>query len=115
MSDNLSEGAAFIASGTAAGAAVSTTVGGMGLAGSFGGIGIGMGAMAAAGGVVGLAAYGAYKIINQDDTGKNFHRNLQALAEITKEYEDKKRWTDLEVDAELETLKTQMQTKNNPS
>ncbi|MBD2184413.1 hypothetical protein [Aerosakkonema funiforme] len=101
--------------GAVAGIGVYSAVGGMGL--SLGGtaVGIGMGTMASAGGIVGLAAYGLYKIINQADTGKNLDRNLQVLAEITNEYEDKKRWLDLEIDAELEALKAQMQIRSNPN
>lgn len=51
--------------GAAGGAGVSATIGGMGLAGSFGAVGIGMGSMAAAGGVVGLGVYGLYQAFNQ--------------------------------------------------
>jgi chaperonin cofactor prefoldin len=40
---------------------------------------------------------------------------MQALAEITREYEDKRRWATLEVEAELEALKAQMQTGTNPT
>lgn len=67
MINNYKEGAAFIYTGTAAGAGVSATVGGMGLVGSFGGIGIGMAPVAAAGGVVGAAAYGAFQAIGEGD------------------------------------------------
>lgn len=67
MAGNLGEGAAFIASGTAAGAGVSAAVGGMGLVGGFGGVGIGMAPVAAAGGVVGAAAYGAFCAIGEGD------------------------------------------------
>lgn len=99
---------AAIGIGAVGGAGVSAAVGGMGLAIGGNAVGIGMGAMTAAGGVVGLAAYGVYKIINQAEAEKNLHRNLQTLAEITNEYEDKKRWIDLEIDAELEAMKAQM-------
>jgi WD40 repeat protein len=74
-----------------------------------------MGTMAAAGGVVGLGVYGLYKIINGADAASNFSRNMQALAEITREYEDKSRWAALEVDAELEALKSQMATGTSPT
>jgi len=67
VAENLGEGAAFIASGTAAGAGVSAAVGGMGLVGGFGGVGIGMAPVAAAGGVVGAAAYGAFCAIGEGD------------------------------------------------
>ena len=65
--NELAEGATMIAGGTAAGAAVSATVGGMGLVGSFGGIAIGLAPVAAAGAVVGSAAYGAKKAIENKD------------------------------------------------
>jgi hypothetical protein len=111
------DSAAFGAIGIGAlgGAGVSATVGGMGLAGGFGAVGIGMGTMAAAGGVVGLGVYGLYKIINGADAASNFSRNMQPLAEITREYEDKSRWAALEVDAELEALKSQMVTGTSPT
>ncbi len=111
------DSAAFGAMGICAlgGAGVSATVGGMGLAGGFGAVGIGMGSMAAAGGVVGLGVYGLYKIINGADAASNFSRNMQALAEITREYEDKSRWAALEIDAELEALKSQMVTGTSPT
>ncbi|MFB2833693.1 DnaJ domain-containing protein [Floridanema evergladense] len=67
MSDNLTKGATFISTGTFTGAAVSTTFGNMGLVGGFGGIGIGMAPVAAAGGVVGAAAYGAFQAIGEGD------------------------------------------------
>lgn len=57
--DALAFGAVGI--GAVAGAKVSSTIGGMGLAGSFGAVGIGVGTMVAAGGVVGLGVYGLYQ------------------------------------------------------
>ncbi|XWK88129.1 MAG: DnaJ domain-containing protein [Phormidium sp.] len=67
MSDNLSKGTAFIYTGTFTGAAVSTTFGNMGLVGGFGGFGIGVAPVAAAGGVFGAAAYGAFEAIGEGD------------------------------------------------
>ncbi|BAZ27410.1 hypothetical protein NIES4073_83290 [Kalymmatonema gypsitolerans NIES-4073] len=67
MGQNSTTGAAFIAGGSLAGAGVSATLGGMGLAGGFGGVGIGTAPVVAAGGVVGAAAYGAFKAIAQGD------------------------------------------------
>ena len=64
---NKVEGAALVAGGTAAGAGVAATVGGMGLVGGFGGVAIGMAPVAAAGAVVGSAAYGAKKAIEEGD------------------------------------------------
>lgn len=60
-SNNLPEVAAFAAGGAATGAAVSSVIGGMGLAVGGTAIGIGMLPVAAAGTVVGLAAYGLKK------------------------------------------------------
>ena len=65
--ENSGESAAFIGGGTAIGAGVSATVGGMGLVGGFGGVAIGMAPVTAAGAVVGTAAYGAKKAIEQKD------------------------------------------------
>lgn len=61
------EGAALVAGGTVAGASVAGTVGGMGLVGGFGGVAIGAAPVVAAGAVVGSAAYGAKKAIEQGD------------------------------------------------
>lgn len=60
--DNLKEAAGFAAAGAAAGAGVSTLLGGMGLAVGGTAIGIGMAPVAAAGAVVGLAIFGATKV-----------------------------------------------------
>ncbi|HYX16931.1 MAG TPA: hypothetical protein VE944_21775 [Nostoc sp.] len=57
MTQNSKTGAAFIAGGTIAGAGVSATVGGMGLAGGFGAVGIGA-TPVVAGAVAGAAAFG---------------------------------------------------------
>ncbi|MEH2002658.1 MAG: hypothetical protein V7L00_28645 [Nostoc sp.] len=59
MTQNSKTGAAFIASGTIAGAGLSATVGRMGLAGGFGAVGIGTTPVVVAGAVAGAAAYGA--------------------------------------------------------
>jgi WD40 repeat protein len=60
-------GAAFITTGTLTGASISYIVGGIGIAGSFGGVGIGAASVTAAGAVVGAAAYGAFKGITEGD------------------------------------------------
>jgi hypothetical protein len=65
--NQLPEATAFVAGGTAAGAGVSAAVGGMGLVGGFGGVAIGMAPVAAAGAVVGSAAYGAKKALEEGD------------------------------------------------
>ena len=67
LNNNTGEGAAFVAGGTAAGAGVSATVGGMGLLAAGTGVGIGMAPVAAAGAVAGAAAYGAKKAIEDGD------------------------------------------------
>ncbi|NMG09661.1 DnaJ domain-containing protein [Brasilonema sp. UFV-L1] len=67
MTQNSKTGAAFIAGGSIAGAGVSATVGGMGLAGGFGAVGIGTVPVVGAGAVVGAAAYGALKGIGEGD------------------------------------------------
>ena len=53
----------FVAGGATSGAALSATLGGMGLAVGGTAVSIGMGSVAAAGTVVGLAAYGLKKAI----------------------------------------------------
>lgn len=67
MSENLTKGAAFISTGTFTGAAFSTTFGNMGLVGGLGYISIGFAPVAAVGGVVGAAAYGAFQAIGEGD------------------------------------------------
>lgn len=62
------EKAAFIGSGVAAGAVVSETVGGMGLAGAGTAIGIGAPHLLAVGAITGTAAYGAKKGIENRDS-----------------------------------------------
>ncbi len=63
---NISTGVAFISAGAIAGASLSSTIGGMGLVGSFGGIGIGAAPVVCAGAVTGAATYGAVKAIEGD-------------------------------------------------
>ncbi len=66
MTQNSKTGAAFITGGTIgtiAGAGISATVGGMGLAGGFGAVGIGATPVVAAGAVAGAAAYGTINVI----------------------------------------------------
>lgn len=60
-------GVGFIATGAVAGAGVSATVGGMGLAGGFGAVGIGATSLVGAGAVAGAATYGAIKAIAEGD------------------------------------------------
>jgi hypothetical protein len=63
---NVVTGAAFITAGTVAGINLSSTIGGMGLAGGFGAVGIGAVPVICAGAVTGAAAYGALQAIKGD-------------------------------------------------
>ena len=63
--NTLQEVIGFVASGAAAGAGFSSMIGGMGLAVGGGAIGIGMTPVAAAGSIVGLAAYGLKKALKK--------------------------------------------------
>ncbi|WP_414751896.1 hypothetical protein [Anabaena sp. CCY 9910] len=58
------EAAGYAAAGAAAGAGLSATVGGMGLALMGTAVGVGMAPVAAAGAIVGLAAYGVKKALS---------------------------------------------------
>jgi len=119
-----------IGMGAVGGAYVSSTIGGMGLAGSFGAVGIGMGTMAAAGGVVGLGVYGLYKACKPepgermagavDAFGRMESKVLemeaytQALLELDPLFAEdswKQKFAALEIEEELEALKTQQQQK----
>jgi WD40 repeat protein len=122
--------------GALGGAGVSATVGGMGLAGGFGAVGIGMGTMAAAGGVVGLGVYGFYKAFKQEPGQRMagaidafermeskvlemeaYTQYTQALLELELEALEKKLLGDpveqnfaaLEMEEELEALKASVQ------
>ena len=61
-------GATFITTGTLTGAAISSTVGGIGIAGSFGAVGIGATTVTAVGTVLGAATYGTFTGIIQGDS-----------------------------------------------
>jgi WD40 repeat protein len=61
-------GAIFMTTGTLTGATISSTVGGMGIVGRFGGLGIGEASVTAAGAVIGAAAYGAFEGMRTGDT-----------------------------------------------
>ena len=67
MKSNYSTGIVFITTGTLTGAAISSTVGGIGIAGGFGAVGIGATSVTAIGAVFGAAAYGAFTGITQAD------------------------------------------------
>jgi hypothetical protein len=91
--------------GTLGGAGVSAAVGGMGLSVGGTAFGIGMGAMAATGGVVGLGIYGLCRIFQGTNSQNKLYSNILTLEQITKEYEEEKCWANLEVEEELQALK----------
>ena len=99
------DSAAFgaIGIGAAAGAGVSATVGGMGLAGSFGAVGIGMGTMAAAGGVVGLGVYGLYKAFKQEP-GQRMAGAIEAFGRMESKVLEREAYTQALLGLELEAL-----------
>jgi hypothetical protein len=96
--------------GTLGGVGLSATVGGMGLSVGGTAFGIGMTSMAAAGGIIGLGIYGLTKIVSDGGRDAKIYRNLEFLETITREYEEERKWADLEsgylgIDAELQALK----------
>ncbi|MGF1590014.1 MAG: PspA/IM30 family protein [Pleurocapsa sp.] len=123
---------AFAAMGLGAigGAGVSTTIGGVGI--SFGGsvFGIGMGSMAVMGGIFGLGVYGLAKMFssssNPETITQTFDRMeekisyeeayYQAMIElwlekILKDFDQESKFTSLELEEELEILKSQTRAK----
>ncbi len=64
---NVAEATGYAATGAAVGSQVAATVGGMGLVGGFGGVAVGAAPVVAAGAVVGTAAYGAKKALEEGD------------------------------------------------
>jgi WD40 repeat protein len=73
MSGESRLGTVFIATGATVGAGVSTAVGGMGLAGSFGAIGVGAAPVIAVGAIFGSAIYGATTaLIDRDPLAAGF-------------------------------------------
>ena len=101
--------AAFGAIGLGAfgGASVSATVGGMGLAGGFGAVGIGMGTMAAAGGVVGLGVYGLYKAFKQEP-GQRMAGAIDAFERMESKVLDLEAYTQAVLEVELEALERKL-------
>lgn len=73
----------FVVGGTAAGAGISSAVGGMGLVGSFGGIGIGAAPILGAGAITGMAAYGAFRGIAEGDRAAFGAIGLGAVSGVT--------------------------------
>lgn len=105
--------------GSLGGVAVSATMGGMGLSVGGAAFGIGMGSMAAAGGVLGLSVYGLTKILTNGNKEAKMYRNLSYLEEITREYEEERKWRDLEsgylgIEAELQALKASLFSQGTP-
>ncbi len=104
--------------GTLGGVGVSATVGGIGLSVGGTAFSIGMGSMATAGGIVGLGIYGLTKIFSHTSQPTKLYRNLQYLEAITLEYEEERKWADLEsgylgIEAELQALKATLLQDNN--
>lgn len=85
--------------GALGGAGLYSTVGGVGLVGGFGGIGLGMGALSAVGGVVGLGIYGAIKILDQ---GSSKESAAQAFGRMEEKINADLAWQLAYTDALLE-------------
>jgi hypothetical protein len=113
--------------GAVGGVGVSATIGGIGV--SFGGsvFGVGMGSMAAMGGILGLGVYGLAKMFsystNPEPIAETFNRMedriayeeayYQAMIElwlekILKDFDQESEFTKLELEEELEILKSQI-------
>lgn len=108
------------------GAGVFSTIGSVGIAGSFGAFSIGMGTMAAAGGIFGLGIYGLAKMLDQgtpEPAAQVFARMedkilwqeayVEALNELLvepflAEYKLKQRFIELEVEEELQNMKREL-------
>ncbi|MEQ9623310.1 hypothetical protein [Coleofasciculus chthonoplastes] len=99
--DALAFGAVGI--GAVAGAKVSSTIGGMGLAGSFGAVGIGAGTMAAAGGVVGLGVYGLYQACKAEP-GQRMAGAVDAFGRMETKVLEMEAYTQALLELELEAL-----------
>ncbi len=102
--------------GALGGVGISATVGGMGLSVGGTAFGIGMSSMAAAGGIIGLGIYGLTKIFTNESRETKMYRNLQFLEKITREYEEERKWADLEsgylgIEAELQAMKATLKQK----
>jgi WD40 repeat protein len=113
--------------GTLGGAGFSATFGGIGLVGSFGGIGLGIGAMSAVGGVVGLGIYGAIKMLDGGSPEPAFQAFSRMEARINDDFFYQSAYTDalieltfaeddlihrfrnFDVDGELQRLKAEVQ------
>lgn len=94
--------------GTLGGISVSAAVGGMGLSVGGTAFGIGIGTMAATGGVIGLGIYGLCRMFRGTNEQTKLYSNMLALEEITREYEEKQFRAKLEIEEELEELKAEI-------
>ena len=93
--------------GALGGVGVYATVGGMGLAGSFGAIGIGIGTMAAAGGVVGLGVYGLYQACQQQP-GQRMAGAIDAFARMETKVLEMDTYTQALLELELKALENNL-------
>lgn len=121
-------GLAAIGFGAMAGANISATIGGIGVSFGASAFGIGMGSMAAMGGIFGLGIYGLAKMFSSSNTSEpiaaTFNRMearisyeeayYQAMMELSPTLADlawKQKFTELELEEELEILKSQIRAK----
>ncbi|UXE64296.1 MAG: DnaJ domain-containing protein [Woronichinia naegeliana WA131] len=95
--------------GSVLGAGFSAAVGkvGVGVAGSA--FGVGMGTMAATGGLLALGVYQLIKMCGNHSSSSKYFENLLFLEQITEEYENEKKWHNLEIENELQELKNELE------
>jgi WD40 repeat protein len=95
--------------GSVLGAGFSAAVGkvGVGVAGSA--FGVGMGTMAATGGLFALGVYQLIKMCGNHSSSSKYFENLLFLEQITEEYENEKKWHNLEIENELQDLKNELE------
>lgn len=95
--------------GSVLGAGFSAAVGkvGVGVAGSA--FGVGMGTMAATGGLLALGVYQLIKMCGSHSSSNKYFENLLFLEQITEEYENEKKWHNLEIENELQELKKELE------
>jgi WD40 repeat protein len=95
--------------GSVLGAGFSAAVGkvGVGVAGSA--FGVGMGTMAATGGLLALGVYQLIKMCGNHSSSSKYFENLLFLEQITEEYKNEKKWHNLEIENELQELKNELE------
>ena len=119
---------AAIGLGAIGGAGVSATIGGVGVSFSGSALGLGMGSMAAMGGIFGLGIYGLAKMFSSSYSEpiaetfsrmeeriiyeEAYYRAMIELSPTLAELSWKQKFTELEVAEELEVLKAQIEAKN---